>query len=86
MSEWISVEDRMPQNSDLVLVWRRWPGQDEFGPDFDSWEIVDACGNVGDWVISEDQCQNVECIADGPGVVARPETTHWAPIPSDPTK
>lgn len=80
MSGWIKCADRMPENSDLVVVWRKWPEQDEFGPDFDSWENVDACSGECDWIISEDQCQGVEIIADGPGVVERPITSHWKPI------
>ncbi|HCI1946345.1 TPA: DUF551 domain-containing protein [Pseudomonas aeruginosa] len=26
MSEWIKCSDRMPENSDEVMVWRKWPG------------------------------------------------------------
>lgn len=77
MRKWIKCSDHMPTKPVLVVVWRRWPGQDEFGHDFDCWENVDACSGECDWVLSEDACQGVECIADGPGVVARPETTHW---------
>ncbi|WP_126438297.1 DUF551 domain-containing protein [Pseudomonas aeruginosa] len=26
MSEWIDCSNRMPENSDEVMVWRKWPG------------------------------------------------------------
>ncbi|EOC5483454.1 DUF551 domain-containing protein [Pseudomonas aeruginosa] len=26
MSAWIKCSDRMPENSDEVMVWRKWPG------------------------------------------------------------
>ncbi|MGA4815937.1 DUF551 domain-containing protein [Pseudomonas aeruginosa] len=38
MSEWIKCRDRHPENSEEVMVWRKWPGWDRFAPEYDRWE------------------------------------------------
>ncbi|HEK2776475.1 TPA: DUF551 domain-containing protein [Pseudomonas aeruginosa] len=37
MSEWIKCSDRMPEHSDEVMVWRKWPGWGCFALEFDRW-------------------------------------------------
>ncbi|HBN9704596.1 TPA: DUF551 domain-containing protein [Pseudomonas aeruginosa] len=84
MSEWIKCSDRMPEHSDEVMVWRKWPGWDCFALEFDRWVSDEGSDEGGFWMLAEDACQHIETCADGPGHVERPETTHWMPLPEPP--
>ena len=72
MSEWISVDDRLPENSDNVLIWPR--------PEFHDYCYV---GCYECWAPKEKQWR-VEYY-DGYGTQDfYPNVTHWAPLLGEP--
>lgn len=70
MSEWISVEDRLPEGPTPVLCV--WMGQTQ--------DVCFVCNN-GSWYgydpFNEDDGYKGEC--------ADPHVTHWMPLPEPPS-
>ena len=73
-SEWISVEERLPEIMETVLIaykekWE-WETEWNFGVDAGSWAIVE-----GGWNTYHDLCEGQEL-----------HITHWMPLPEFPKK
>lgn len=83
---WIKCEDAKPADGQVVVVWRKWPNWNCFAAELDSWQADSSDTEGGAWYEAEESCQHIETCADGPGQVARPITTHWHPLPADPTE
>lgn len=83
---WIKCEDAKPADGQTVVVWRKWPNWNCFAAELDSWQADSGSDDGGAWYEAEESCQHIETCADGPGEVQRPITTHWHPLPADPTE
>lgn len=83
---WIKCEDAKPADDQVVVVWRKWPNWNCFAAELDCWQADSTSEDGGAWYEAEESCQHIETCADGPGEVARPITTHWHPLPADPTE
>ncbi|GEM_PF-1060026 len=85
-SGWIKCEDAKPADGQTVVVWRKWPNWNCFAAEVDCWQADSSDAEGGAWCEAEESCQHIETCADGPGEVQRPITTHWHPLPADPTE
>ncbi|OWQ36522.1 hypothetical protein [Pseudomonas sp. DrBHI1] len=83
---WIKCEDAKPADGQVVVVWRKWPNWNCFAAELDSWQADSSDTEGGAWYEAEESCQHIETCADGPGEVQRPITTHWHPLPANPTE
>ncbi len=83
---WIKCEEAKPANGQTVVVWRKWPNWNCFAAELDCWQADSSSDDGGAWYEAEESCQHIETCANGPGEVARPITTHWHPLPADPTE
>lgn len=71
MSKWISVEERLPEQGQLVLVWgKRW---------FDDAAKIIVAYYSGDWRASE-----LAWTDDGIEEATVSDVTHWQPLPERP--
>lgn len=83
---WVMCTDAKPADGQVVVVWRKWPNWNCFAAELDCWQADSSDTEGGAWYEAEESCQRIETCADGPGEVARPITTHWHPLPADPTE
>lgn len=86
MSGWIKCTDAKPADGQVVAVWRKWPSWNCFAAELDGWQADSSSEDGGSWYDAEEACQHIETCADGPGHASRPITTHWHPLPADPTE
>jgi len=85
---WISVKDRLPPTSVMVMVWQprttmNYP--DDILINFDCIDPEDDDANT--WQGHNNWRDEVACIAKPPGSIVPPHDapyTHWQPIPADP--
>lgn len=82
MSEWISVDDRLPNNLHPVLIKQIY--EDEI--------LIGYINNHGEWI---EQCNNIQVYGDAycERVIAKVfdeedylKVTHWMPLPQPPNK
>jgi hypothetical protein len=77
MSDWISVEDRLPEKDERVLVWL--PENEQ--------TLDDGIFDIAYFEIKEDE-EPVWRIENGPGIysLSSNDVTHWMPLPGPPNE
>jgi len=71
--EWISVDYKMPKDTEEVLI------NIEYG------DIIQAYYSGTKWYISRDVRDNAkDCYSNNPELITLVEVTHWMPLPKPP--
>ncbi len=74
MTQWISVEERLPEEGKSVLIWNKWVGDCDENPHIAHWSYWYPKKNVRELVWHESFNEGY----------ASYTPTHWMPLPERP--